>query len=164
MRARTHTHTHTHTHTAQVPPRIDGIKVYEQGGDELVLMEVVVAWGSNLKVRVFMCACMCMCMCMCMCACACACASAHACLSSHGNTHTFAACAHVAQVTVGATVTLLGHIFRIPLTVQRLQIHTRVRVSAQVTAGACVRTCVRARARVWRLFCKGVEACMCLQR
>jgi hypothetical protein len=36
------------------------------------------------------------------------------------------------QVTVGATLVLLGHSFTLPLTLQRLQVHTRLRLSVQV--------------------------------
>jgi hypothetical protein len=36
------------------------------------------------------------------------------------------------QVTVGATLQLFGHTFKIPVTLQKLQLHTRVRAAAQV--------------------------------
>lgn len=44
-----------HTHPpppapAQIPPRLDGLKVYDEVGDEQVLLELALAWGSAVKV------------------------------------------------------------------------------------------------------------------
>lgn len=38
------------------------------------------------------------------------------------------------QVTVGATLQLFGHAFQVPLSVQNLQFHARVRTAAQVSS------------------------------
>jgi hypothetical protein len=38
----------------QVPPRLDGFKVYEESDDEQLMLEVAAAWGSLAKV---MCCC-----------------------------------------------------------------------------------------------------------
>lgn len=35
----------------QIPPRLDGLKVYDEVGDEQVLLELALAWGSSIKVR-----------------------------------------------------------------------------------------------------------------
>eukprot|EP00879_Flechtneria_rotunda_P002198 GHRR01002384.1.p1 GENE.GHRR01002384.1~~GHRR01002384.1.p1 ORF type:complete len:790 (+),score=300.17 GHRR01002384.1:1478-3847(+) len=67
----------------KVPPRIDGLKVYDELGEEQLLMEVATSWGSNIK------------------------------------------------VTIGASVHLLGHHLRIPLTVSNVQFHALMRISAR---------------------------------
>jgi len=55
---------------------------------------------------------------------------------------------------VGVTVQLFGYTIKLPITVQRLQLHTRLRVSAQVRGGQelCNRLTEAVR---WCLCCKG---------
>jgi hypothetical protein len=40
----------------QIPPRLDGLKVYDDHvGDEQLMLEVAASWGSNSKVSVGIC-------------------------------------------------------------------------------------------------------------
>ncbi|KAF6259938.1 hypothetical protein COO60DRAFT_1700585 [Scenedesmus sp. NREL 46B-D3] len=68
----------------ELPPRLDGMKVYDDHvGDMQLMMEVAASWGSSSK------------------------------------------------VSIGATLQLFGHTFKVPLTVQKLQFHAVARISAQ---------------------------------
>jgi hypothetical protein len=38
--------------SCQIPPRLDGLKVYDEVGDEQLLLELALAWGSAVKVSI----------------------------------------------------------------------------------------------------------------